>query len=330
MPVIRRKGLSELQKKRADELFDKILTVAILVVAVVILGLLLFLYYNVHHNKLFNSLTYDYSCSSYEEQVKNTNTTTLSYYITSVDNKYDTILMSPLSIQSAIYDYYSNQNTQKPEVFDFFQNGYNTWYESGAIFKSDCMISELPGVVASSETLVGRTTVDTENVINTLGFSVDYDENTLYSIFYMKYGLKDGIYSSKDDMIYYDGEIDYKRTDEYEAVKIPLSNDDYSIYLIDGDLTNFTTEDFESKVALVNVAPYIWQSSGKMNNVASKLGYTDTDLVILNQFGFGASNHEVVETYTSETTDTYYYVTDFSFIIVDNETGLMLAFGKHY
>jgi hypothetical protein len=146
----------------------------------------------------------------------------------------------------------------------------------------------------------------------------------------MKYGLKDGIYSSKDDMIYYDGEIDYKRTDEYEAVKIPLSNDDYSIYLIDGDLTNFTTEDFESKVALVNVAPYIWQSSGKMNNVASKLGYTDTDLVILNQFGFGASNHEVVETYTSETTDTYYYVTDFSFIIVDNETGLMLAFGKHY
>ena len=309
---------------------EKMLETAIFVLAgiiALIFGVVFFILAT--KSNIVSPKKYTYNCSSFEEQIKNTNKYSLDYYNKSISSEYDSILISPLCIQSSVYEYYDTCGEQRPQVFSLFNNGFKTWDESRRLFGFDCFMTFVPDTIDSNEDLIGRTASATEGYLNSLGVDIEYNANTLYSVFHVPLSIKKGKYCTEDDLVYYDGELGYKKTSDYEAIKLPMSSKDYELYLIDGDLTTFDFTGFTEREGLVTIDSYTWQSYGTVNGIATKLGYTQSDLVMLAQFGFSSDNNEVVNEINSITENKFYYVSEFSFILTDKETGLILAIGKH-
>lgn len=279
--------------------------------------------------KIFATADYDYDCSSTNEQVEATNKSSLDYYSKSIKGNYKDILISPLSVQGSIYKYYNKDDRQKPELFKFFGNGKNTWKQSGEIFNNASIISYMPDVIDTEDTLIGKAEDDSSGFLKVLGDSKTYKKNTLYSIFQLSSGIRDGVYNSKNEMICYNGGVEYKKVKDYEAVKLELTDLRYSLYLVKGDISSFNTDGFKKKYATVKVGSYTWQSYGKLNELAKELGYAETDLVVLNQFGFSNKNHRVVNRFKATEKEIYTYKKGYSALITDSNTGLILAVGKH-
>lgn len=314
-------------KSKAEKLKDIIMIVLAILIIFLLVYIILMIFFR---DLMFTTNTsYKYECTSIDEQVQNTNKAVLNYYNKSIDGLYDSILVSPVCIQSSVYSYYESEGKQDSDLFSYFNNGYSSWVNSGELFSQPCFSTFNPGVVDNKDTLIGKASDISDGFVDVLGADLNFDTNTLYSIFHLEYGIKDAVYSRKDNMIHYKGEIGYKKTDTYESVKIPLSNDNYSVYLIDGDISSFDSSDFESKTAQVDVDSYTWQSYGKINGLAEKFDYIDTDVVMLAQFGFSENNHEVVNSFESGVVENYFFVAEYSVLVVDENTGLILAVGKH-
>lgn len=310
--------------------FDKICNITIILLGLLILYVLVNFILLVSFNTgVFSTRSLSYECNSYEEQISNTNKGSIKYYKDAIDDLYDSIIVSPVCIQGSIYEYFNSVNVQKPEMFTHFNNGFRTWNESGAIFNNPCFSTFLPNEIDSKETLIGKSSDKSGGFLSNLGVDAEYDSSSLYSIFHLEYGIKDACYSSKSDMIYYDGVIGHKKTSEYEAIKLPLSNESYSVYLIDGDIGSFSTDDFDEETALVELSPYTWQSYGKINGLANSFCYDLSDVIILNQFGFSESNHKVVEEFESDTNNKYFYVSEYSIIVIDEKSDFIILIGKH-
>lgn len=308
---------------------EKVLQFMIIVFAIFILILMNMIFMKLSLRSKILGGKYSYSCNSFEEQIDKTNDNTIKYYADSIESSYDSILISPLGMQSSVYEYYDYNNQQKPEVFSYLSNGFKTWDESRRLFNYDCFITFLPNSIESNDDLIGRALNETDGYINLLGVDTEYNTNSLYSIFNLPYSVKKGKYNTEDDLIYYDGELGYKKTDNYESLKLPMSSNKYELYLIDGDIKSFDFNDFKECEGLVAIDSYTWQSYGKVNGFANALGYNNSDLVMLSQFGFSSDNNEIVNEINSITENKFYYVSEFSFIITDKETGLILALGKH-
>lgn len=271
--------------------------------------------------------SYEYDCESYEEQVQRTNTWSLDYY-SKIQGDYDSVLISPLAIQGAVYKYQNSVGNQNKDLFEFCNNGYISWKKSGEIFDNPCFTVFLPNEVDTKETLVGKASNVSGKYIRGLGVDIDFKADTLYSISCLGAGLENGIYSSKDDMIYYSGCIEEKKTSDYQAVKIPLSDKRYCAYFIEGDVADFDMSGFSESEALVAVNPYTWQSNGKVLGVVQDLGCDLGGLAILNQFGFDEFNHEVTGTVDFDKEMDYFYVSEYTVMVVEKETGLVLMIGK--
>lgn len=109
-----------------------------------------------------------YSCNSFEEQVQMTNEASLGYWDECIEANYGTVLISPISLQAAVY--WNSKET--PKLFKTFNNGYKSWEKSGEIFEYGCLDSE-DGC----------------------------------AIFNLQYGIADAVYCAEDDVIVYQGGV---------------------------------------------------------------------------------------------------------------------------
>lgn len=308
---------------------EKILNAIMIVIGVVILIVLGGLIYLItgHTNPVIEK-KFTYTCETKEEQVKNTNEGIMKYYLDAIDPIYDTIFISPLGIQKTLYDYYDMQDKNNPAIFQYFHNGYKSWSQSGKLLDYECFHSILPNTVDNKSSLLGKVRDLTEGYIKSLGADEDYNTGTLLSICSINYPIKNAYFDDTLDMIWYSGVVNYKKTSEYEAVSLPLSNDIYTVYLIDGDLTNFTFDDFTEKEADLMIDAYTWQAHGTINGLATALNNQECELDILTQFGFSDSGLEKKELGDIDTESALYYMNEYSVIVTDTETGTILAIGK--
>lgn len=308
---------------------EKILDVLIFILGVVILTVLCFFIYLItgHTNPVIEK-KFTYTCESKKEQVKNTNDGIMKYYLEKINPVYDTIFISPIGIQKTLYDYYDNQDKNNPAIFQYFKNGYKSWSQSGELLNYDCFNSILPDTVDSKEALLGKVKDLTDGYIKSLGSDEDYGTNTLLSVCSINYPIKDAYFDDTSDIVWYQGVANYKKTLEYEAVSLPLSNEKYTVYLIDGDLTNFTFDDFKKKNVNLMIDAYTWQSYGAINGLATALNNQECELNILTQFGFNDSNIEKKELPNIKTESALYYMNEYSVIVTDTKTGTILAIGK--
>lgn len=327
-----KKKVSAAEVDSEDEpltLGEKVLNAFMVLIGVailVILGILIYLITG-HTNPVMVK-KFTYTCESKEEQIKNTNDNIMKYYLQTIDPVYDSIFISPLGIQKTLYDYYNNQDKNNPAVFQYFNNGYKSWSQSGELLNYDCFSSVLPNTVDSKEALLGKVKDLTDGYIKSLGGDDDYDTNTLLSICSINYPIKDAYFDNSLNMVWYSGVANYKNTSDYEAVSLPLSNEKYTVYLIDGDLTNFTFDDFKKKDVNLMIDAYTWQAHGSINGLATALNNQECELNILTQFGFNDSNIEKKELADLDTESTLYYMNEYSVIVTDTETGTILAIGK--
>lgn len=308
---------------------DKVLDVLIILSGVVIIVLLCFINYLItNRNSPVIEKKFAYTCESKEEQIKNTNDGIMKYYLQTVDPIYDSIFISPLGIQKTLYDYYDNQNKNNPAIFQYFNNGYKSWSQSGELLNYDCFSSVLPNTVDSKEALLGKVKDLTDGYIKSLGGGDDYNTNKLLSVCSINYPIKNAYFDDISDVVWYTGVVNYKKTSEYEAVSLPLSNEKYTVYLIDGDLTNFTFDDFKEKKVELMIDAYTWQAHGAIDGLATALNNQECELNILTQFGFNDSNIKKKELDDLNTKYLLYYMNEYSVIVTDTETGTILAIGK--
>lgn len=310
---------------KKDKIFDAIL-ITIGIVILIVLGLLIWLITG-HSNPIIEQ-KFSYTCESKEEQVKNTNDNIMQYYLNDIEPVYDSILLSPLSIQKTLYDYYDSQDKNNPAIFQYFNNGYNSWSQSGEILNYDCFHSVLPNEVDTKEALLGKVRDLTDGYIKSLGADNEYNLNRLLSICSIDYPIKGAYFDDTLDMVWYSGVANYKKTSDYEAVSLPLSNEKYTVYLIDGDLSKFDFNDFKEKDVNLMIDAYTWQAHGSINGLATALNHEECELDILVQFGFDNSNIEKKEMAIKDTESTLYYMNEYSVIVTDTETGTILAIGK--
>lgn len=322
--IPRREGTSEDKKDRAIGIANVVLGLIILTILVYFIIIILTGSFSI---TISDSV---YECKTAEEQVLASNKSTLDYFDSSVDNNYDTILISPIGIQGSLYNYYESQDKQRAELFKIFDNGLKSWDESSEIFNKSCFNTVTTVGVDSEEALLGKLSDASDGYINELGVDINTGENIIYSVFNLEYGIKNAVYDEKNDTIEYEGNIAYKKGTDYEAVKLDLSNDNYSIYLVDGNIKNLTFDSFKEQDAHVTILPYIYQSSGSVTNLASKLAKDDIGLYIFAQYGYDSHNHEVVKSFESTVDTSYLFATEYYFAVVDNSTNLIVAIGKNF
>lgn len=318
----------------SEDKMDKALDIANVVLGLIILTVLVYLLIIIlTGSSSSSSVTVSdpvYKCKTAEEQVLASNKSTLDYFDSAIDDNYDSILISPIGIQGSLYNYYESQDKQIAELFKIFNNGLNSWDESSKIFNQSCFNTVTTDGVDSEDALLGKLYDVSDGYINLLGVDIDTGENIIYSVFNLEYGIKGAVYDEKNDTIEYEGDIAYKKGTDYEAVKLDLSNDNYSIYLVDGNIKNLTFDSFEKQNAHVTIVPYIYQSSGSINNLASKLSNDDLGLYMFAQFGYDSHNHEVVKSFKSTINTSYLFATEYYFAVVDNSTNLIVAVGKNF
>ena len=313
-------------ESKEDMLLKKVSIILALLIVFIMSLIILLLSYNVEGTSFTK---YSYNCKSFEEQIENTNKNSLLYFCKSINPNYESILISPLGLQSSVYEYFDTCGEQRPKVFSYFENGFKTWDESRRLFNCECFMTFVPDTIDSNEELIGRTTSATKGYLDSLGVDIEYNSSSLYSIFNLPLSIKNGKYCTEDKLVYYDGVLEYKKVSNYEAIKLPLSSNKYEIYFIDGKIDDFSFDGFREREGLVTIDSYIWQSYGAVNGIGNEMGYTNSDLVMLSQFGFSSENNEVVNEISSITDNKFYFVEDFYFIITDKETGIILALGKH-
>lgn len=322
--VSRREGTSEDKKERALGIANVVLGLIILAILIYFLIIILTGSFSI---TISDSV---YECKTAKEQVLASNKSTLDYFDSAIDDNYDTIFISPIGIQGSLYNYYESQDKQRAELFKLFDNGLKSWDESGEIFNQSCFNTVTTVGVDSEEALLGKLSDASDGYIKELGVDINTGENIIYSVFNLEYGIKGAVYDEKNDTIEYEGDIAYKKGTDYEAVKLDLSNDNYSIYLVDGDIKNLTFDSFKKQNAHVTILPYIYQSSGSVNNLASKLAKDDIGLYIFAQYGYDSHNHEVVKSFESTVDTSYLFATEYYFAVVDNSTNLIVAIGKNF
>lgn len=319
--VSRREGTSEDKKDRAIGIANVVLGLIILTILIYFLIIILTGSFSI---TISDSV---YECKTAEEQVLASNKSTLDYFDSTIDDNYDSILISPIGIQGSLYNYYESQDKQRAELFKIFDNGLKSWDESSEIFNQSCFNTVTTVGVDSEEALLGKLS---DGYINTLGVDINTGENIIYSVFNLEYGIKNAVYDEKNDTIEYEGDIAYKKGTNYEAIKLDLSNDNYSIYLVDGDIKNLTFDSFKKQNAHVTILPYIYQSSGSITNLASKLAKDDLGVYMFAQYGYDSHNHEVVKSFESTVDTSYVFATEYYFAVVDNSTNLIVAIGKNF
>lgn len=69
-------------------------------------------------------------CNSIQEMIEATNNGQLRYW-TEVKGIYDATLMSPVSVQTALYEDYNRDDIINSYLFKDFRNGYKSWNKSG-------------------------------------------------------------------------------------------------------------------------------------------------------------------------------------------------------
>lgn len=328
--ISRRDETSEDKMDKALDIANVVLGLIILTVLVYIIQIILTSSSSVSDSSSVTVSDPIYKCKTAEEQVLASNKLTLNYFDSAIDDNYDSILISPIGIQGSLYNYYESQDKQRAELFKIFDNGLKSWDESSEIFNQPCFNTVTTAGVDSEDALLGKLYDVSDGYINLLGVDTDIGENIIYSVFNLEYGIKNAVYNKKNDTIEYEGNITYKKGTDYEAVKLDLSNDNYSIYLVDGNIKNLTFDSFEEQNAHVTIVPYIYQSSGSVNNLASKLSNDDLGLYMFAQFGYDSHNHDVVKSFESTVDTSYLFATEYYFAVVDNSTNLIVAIGKNF
>jgi hypothetical protein len=271
-----------------------------------------------------------YSCKTFEEQVEASNKSTFNWFLDRVDYEPSSVLYSPLAIQSTLYDKYDRQGIEASYLFKLFKyggNGYKSWDESGKLFSSDCFKTIFADEVDSKDYLLGKLNSITDGGITELGDNSKVEDKLDYSIFSLNSKIKDAYCSPETGTIIYEGEMGYKKTSDYEAIKLDLSDNKHSVYLINGNFDNFEYSGFNSKKATALIKPYGWQSSG---TVKVNIGGTQPESIrlnILNQFSFSQDDYKS-DKHNTKYKDYIYFDDKYHIIITDNETGLALAYGK--
>lgn len=313
-----------------DSRFNKVMSVLNKIIGCLILGIfILLLYCMINSDRVLKVFTINYECNSKEEQIENSNTFTLDYYLQYIDTKYSSVLISPLAIQSSVYDICNTRDIQNASLFTSFNNGYKSWAISGELFDYDCLSTIYEGELDSLEAFGGRLSDLSDNTITTLNNLITYDSAKNYSIFSVSDGVKNGKYHSLTNFIYYNQALGYKETDDYTAVRLDSSSDNYYIYLIEGDLNSFSFDGFYERTdTCVMISAYTWQSSGSVTGLVNALGVDDCDLNMVSQFGFSKENHEVVDTFKEKADNYITFISEYSIIITDKENSLILAIGK--
>lgn len=314
-------------------LFDKLLNVLVITNGVAVISVLIALVCVImaKRNYTLAEEKSNYSCKTFEEQVEASNKSTFNWFLDKVDYEQSSVLYSPLAIQSTLYNKYNKQGIEASYLFKLFKyggNGYKSWDESGKLFSSDCLKTIFADEVDSKDCLLGKLNSITDGGITELGDNSKVDDKLDYSIFSLGSKIKDAYCSPETGTIIYEGEMGYKKTSDYEAIKLDLSDDKHSVYFINGNFRNFEYSGFSNKKANVLIKPYGWQTTGTINiDVESNKQDDNIKLNILNQFSFSKDGYKS-DKHNTKYKDYIYFADKYHIIITDNETGLALAYGK--
>jgi hypothetical protein len=266
-----------------------------------------------------------YNCKTLDSAIKASNKGTLDYFLNNSDS-YDSVFVSPLAVQGTLYSYYNKESKTYNQLFESFDNGYTDWTNASDLFVGEGFVKIDGSTVSDSESLVGVLSNSTKGYVNSLSSEIDFDENTIFSVLAIQAELKDAKYDSDLDVIYTKKNVKYKKTDSYEAVKFDLEDDRHTVYLVNGDLKDFSVDDFDNTDKYVMITPYIWQTLGNMNNLVSKFTKDSIDLKVINQFGFGTDSY--TEKTMPKTEDSITFSQDYYVVVTNSETDKIVGVGK--
>lgn len=281
----------------------KLLDKLILCLWVVISGLILFILLVIAVNanvieRPFSRVKY---CKSKSEAIENSNNGSLDYWKNYIDSEYDSMLLSPLCVQYSLHDYYDNHSVQKSDIYKSFNNGWRSW-ESSCIDEPSFTYLE-PIDASELKAIIG---------------SVDYKPSYVYSICKIDDKLRNCYFDG--EYIHYQGEAVVSG----DSVKLSLGSDYEIIFTRDFD-KGFNLE-WETEDVDILIEPYVWRATGTPERLLSEFNSGGTRLYMIAQFGFDSDVYEKKDMSTEYRTITY--DTDYSFVIQNKNTGLIILIGR--
>ena len=263
---------------------------------------------------------FSYDCDSFDKAVLASNRGTVKYFKSNLLD-YSEVFISPLSIQGSLYNCLDEDN---PKLFKYFGNGFQSWSKSGELFKEDGFKTIESGKTYTSHELVGTLQDLSFGFITDLAKEIDFSSKTTFSVFYYNAVMKNAIFDENKSLICVDDEVLYKETSSYKSIKLMCSDNKHAMYFIDGDLKNFSFDNFEKKKLKIGVSPYIWQTIGSVDDLVKRFNVHNINLKVIEQFGFDSKFYKKG---VADNIDII-YAQDYYIILVNEETGLILGLGS--
>ena len=275
--------------------------------------------------------------------------------------KYEDVAISPLAYQYSLYDYDKRCKRVDDVLFTSFEGGYNNWYDSISYIQDDCIFSLVTGKSDISDIVTDARSIEEAISVKTDGYiSGNYitdgmlSENSIISVCSVPYTFGCDTWSVKNKYdegykVVCTGKLGYKEGSKVHSVKIPLSNKDYSCYVVSektgglGSVLEAISEedfdifnDYEEKKMKVSFVESNWLSVGSPAKFISKLGksefiYDYNHLISICQFDISHNSYQENEAATSFKSDKeVYFEKDFIVVIVNNKSGnIVLMAGKN-
>lgn len=311
----------------SDTKLDKILSCTIYILGVAILYVLIVFLSMAFVNNSSNATSeLVYNNLSLEQQVDVSNDFTLQYLESACKNN-DSAMVSPISVQSALYNYYNDSNEENMKLLTSLGNSSDTWGTSGSLFKADCFHYIRPNAISSSIFFSNKVTYETDGEITDVSDNFDIDVSNLFSITSVDLCI-DNAESMK--LLNYIACIDVNTLDSSNINAYGLSANDgkYTLYVSDSALSLSDFEHFTKNTDLVYLSNILRQSFGVATNLVQTLGCDDISVSTLNQLKISTddSNSSVAD-FNSEDA-IFLEESGFYFYVVYNETGLIVLAGK--
>lgn len=232
-------------------------------------------------------------CDDLGESLANANEGVLDYW-ERFDQEGKTMLVSPLALQTGVYNYYNENGIEDVTLFKQFRDGYKSWDESGV--EDDSFSLYYPESPEALEEELGECV---------------YTKGCIYAVFRLDSKIESAWVNN--DKIYVSGRYGY----EDGSVLLPLT-DGYEVCL-----GSYHTDE-PVKDVVVEIDPYIWQAHGIQTGLLNSFGAMDYPIRVFSEFSFRGSDYSDGD----EVTPTVVFSDDYELFIRNKETGVLVGVGR--
>lgn len=251
---------------------------------------------------------YLYGSQTTGHQIQKMNMVILEYYSDYVEPYYDKVLVSPVAVQSALYNEYERLGEEHPEMF--MGLGHRSWCWSGVVFRDPCLYY----TGADTEDIGYKLNILTEGFVDIEGLG-----SGVSGAFALDGVVLGGLVSGGS--IYYDGDIRWGRSLYSEVVVVPLEGG-YSLGLVNGDVSDILSVSLESKEAVVRLEKELWRSKGGSKTLEDAM---ESNISITAVAQLGVTGSGILRGNLREPD----YIFDKGYgVVVFDPWGLILAVGK--